>query len=265
MFSMKTLAYQGVHGAYGEKAVNKLGLQPIPYSTFTKCVNMAENGDVDAALLPIENTTEGDVGEANDLLLSTTLNILSEIYLPISHCLIGTGLEKDVTTVYSHQQALGQCRKMLANKITISINDTAEAVKLVKKLDDKCNAAIASSDAANIYNVPIIREHVNDVSENYTRFVMLGHGKTKPTGNDKTTIRFKLANEPRALYSVLGVIGDVNLSRIESRPLKTGKWEYYFLVDFVGYYDDQNIVNILKQLETKTDALHIIGSYPSFK
>ena len=262
---MKTLAYQGVRGAYGEKAVKCLGMQPIPCDTFTKCVNMAESGDVYAALLPIENTTEGDVGESNDLLLSTTLNILAEIYLPILHCLIGTGLEKDVTIVYSHQQALGQCRKMLADKATIPISDTAKAVQLVKKLDDKHNAAIASIEAANIYNVPIIREHVNDVSENYTRFVMLGRGKTKPTGNDKTTIRFKLSNEPRALYSVLGVIGDVNLSRIESRPLKTGKWEYYFLVDFVGHYDDQNIVNMLKELKTKTDALHIVGSYPAFK
>ena len=260
---METLAYQGVPGAYGEKAVKRLGLQPIPCSTFTECVTMAENGNVDAALLPIENSTEGDVGESNDLLLSTALNILSETYLPVSHCLIGTGLESEVTTVYSHQQALGQCRKMLVNKKTISIGDTAEAVQLVKKLGSRHNAAIASYEAACIYKVPIIRKHVNDVSENYTRFVMLGHGKPKPTGADKTTIRFKLPNEPRALYSVLGVMGNVNLTRIESRPLKTGKWEYYFLVDFTGHRDDQNIVNILEQIQTKTEALHVVGSYPS--
>ena len=260
---MHTIAYQGIPGAYGEEAAKRLGLDPMPCRSFTECVRMAEDGNADAALLPVENSTEGSVGESNDLLFNTNLEIMREMRLPVSHCLIGFGKEEDVATVYSHQQALGQCRAMLAHRTAVQIGDTAEAVKLVKSLGDKHAAAIASRQAASIYGVPIIRERINDVAENYTRFVMLGRDRPKPTGTDKTTLRFTLPNRPGALHSALGVMNDVNMTRIESRPLKTGKWEYGFIIDFVGHRDNQAVAGMLERLQKKTEKLHVLGSYPT--
>lgn len=258
---MQTASYPGIPGAYVEEAAERLGFKPMPCSSFADCVDMAANGDADAALLPVENSTEGSVGESNDLLLHTNLDMVREIRLPVSHCLIGFGKEKDVKTVYSHWQALGQCRKALAGHVTVSTSDTAGAVKQVSGMKDGSSAAIGSKKAARIYGVPVIREHVSDVRENYTRFVALGRGRPKPTGNDKTTIRFMLPNEPGALHSALSVMTGVNMTRIESRPLKTGRWEYHFLVDFKGHRDDGTVTDVLERLRENTESLRVLGSY----
>ncbi len=163
---MQTASYQGIPGAYGEEAAERLGFRPISCRSFAECVHLVENGEVDAALLPVENSTEGSVGESTDLLLHTNLDMVRKIRLPVSHCLIGFGKEKNVKTVYSHWQALGQCRKTLAGHATVSTSDTAGAVKQVSGMKDGSSAAIGSKKAARIYGVPVIREHVSDVREN---------------------------------------------------------------------------------------------------
>ena len=263
--TMTLLAYQGIPGSYSEKAARKTNFDLVQCKSFSECMCMVENGDVDLALLPIENSTDGGVSDANDLLVKTSLNITSEIYLSVSHCLIGFGKKKDVKRIYSHQQALHQCSKLVTGRETIQTTNTAESVKMIKALNDRTVAAIASKEASNIYGVPVIEEHVNDVSENYTRFLTLGRDESGKTGNDKTTIHFILLNELGSLHSVLSVLlmNGINVTRIESRPLKTGRWEYGFIVDFTGHRNEQRIDEMLKRLMPKTKLLHVLGSYPS--
>lgn len=257
-----SIAYPGMKGSYSESVAKRLCTTPVSCATFAEAVKLAENGGTDTALLPIENTTEGGVGESNDLLFETELKILSETYLRVNHCLIGIGNEKSVKTVYSHPQALGQCRKFINDKKTVPVYNTAWAVEMVKKLNDETVAAIASQEAARLHGMKVIRSNINDVQKNYTRFLLLG--KELPMAvrkNPKTTICFMLEHEPGALAKIIHEMRGVNLTRIESRPIKSGEWEYGFVVDFVGHEADPGINVMLKTLKGKTKSMKVLGSY----
>ena len=266
---MLRAAFQGERGAYSEAAAVhffKKDVQTMPYPTFYEVLESAEQSKSDYAILPIENSLEGSVGESYDLLLTTKLNVVGEIYYRIKHCLIGfDGLEK-IDTVYSHPQALGQCRKFIQkHKLkAIPTYDTAGSVKILLELKKDNLACIASKNAAEIYKVPVIKEGIEDNVNNYTRFLVLTNKKLEKTRGDKTSIIFSIKHIPGALYSILEKFNEnkINLTKIESRPTKTTPSEYNFYVDFEGSHDDPPVQNMLEKIKHDTLFLKVLGSYP---
>ena len=265
---MNKISFQGENGAYSQSAAQKNfhdEIETISCSTFKQVIEHTEAEKTNYSILPIENSIEGTVGESYDALYSSNLYAVGEIYHKIEHCLIGNGNLEDVDTVYSHPQALGQCRNFLQNYSykTVPTYDTAGSVKIIKDLE-KNNACIASRNAAHIYNVPIIKENIENESNNYTRFLILSKEKKDATGKDKTSIIFSIKHEPGTLYQIIKRFSDhqVNLTKIESRPKIGTTWEYNFYVDFIGHESNENVKQILTELKENTSFLKIIGSYP---
>ena len=266
---MLKVAFQGERGAYSEAAAMvffKNSIETTPYPTFHEVLESTEAGKTDYAVLPVENSLEGSVGESYDLLLNTKLHATGEIYHKIRHCLIGfDGFEK-IDTVYSHPQALGQCRKFIQDHHfkAVPTYDTAGSVKILLELKKDNISCIASRRAAEIYNVPIIKEGIEDNFNNYTRFLVLSNQKQDGTSKDKTSIIFSIKHTPGALYNVIEKFhaNKINLTKIESRPTKTTPWEYNFYVDFEGNQNDKNVQDALEKIKPNTIFLKILGSYP---
>jgi prephenate dehydratase len=266
---MLKASFQGERGAYSEAAAShffKDNLETIPYPTFYDVLESTEKGRTDYSVLPIENSLEGSVGESYDLLLSTSLNVVGEIYYRIQHCLLGFDELKKIDTVYSHPQALGQCRRFIQeHKLKpIPTYDTAGSVKILLEIKNKNAACIASKTAAEIYKVPIIQENIEDNANNYTRFLILAKQKHQKTEKDKTSIIFSIKHIPGALYRILEKFNSnkINLTKIESRPTKSTPWEYNFYVDFEGHESEPHIGDVLTRIKDETIFLKVLGSYP---
>ena len=269
---MNRISFQGERGAYSEAASISFfegEIETIPCSTFANALKNTENGASDYSILPVENSLEGSVGESNDLLLETSLNAIGEIYYRIRHCLIGTGSIGDIDTIYSHPQALGQCRQLIQEHSfkTIPSYDTAGSVKIIKDLNKDNIACIASSSAAKIFGIPIIQEGVEDNLNNYTRFLVFSKVKNEKTENSKTSIIFSVKHEAGALYNIINEFYQykINLTKIESRPNRNTPWEYNFYVDFEGHQNDSMIKEMIQKLRDNTLFLKILGSYPIAK
>ena len=277
---MNRVSFQGERGAYSEVAsfsfFGRMKIETIPCPTFADTLKNTESDVSDYSILPIENSLEGSVGESNDLLLSTKLNAVGEIYHRIHHCLIGTGSVRDIDTVYSHPQALGQCRKFIQENSlgTIPTYDTAGSVKIIKNLNKNNVACIASKNAAEIFDVPIIQEGVEDNANNYTRFLIFSRENNEQlvqngskAENSKTSIIFSVKHEAGALYQIIKEFyqNKINLTKIESRPDKNTPWQYNFYVDFIGHQDDSSIKDVLQKLRNHSTFLKILGSYPTAK
>ena len=266
------VSFQGERGAYSEAAAKsffKEQIETTPQTTFAEVLESTSNDKTLYSVLPVENSLEGSVGESYDLLYSTSLNATGEIYHRIEHCLIGTGNINEIDTVYSHPQALGQCRKFIEkhNMKTIPAYDTAGSVKMVKELNKDNCACIASKDAAEIYNMPIILDNIANNLNNYTRFLILSKESNSETGNDKTSIIFSIKHEPGSLFRIIENFhkNNVNLTKIESRPTKANTWEYNFYVDFEGHQSNSKILEMLDTIKQDTLFMKILGSYPSAK
>jgi len=269
---MKRVSFQGEPGAYSEAAAVSFfddKIKTIPCPTFAKVLKNTEDNESDYSILPIENSLEGSVGESNDLLLATNLTTMGEIYHRIQHCLIGTGSIEDIDTVYSHPQALGQCRQFIQKNSlkTIPSYDTAGSVKIIKDLNQSSAACIASKNAAKIFGVPVIQEGIEDNANNYTRFLIFSKEKSNTTENSKTSIIFSVKHESGTLYQIINEFYQqkINLTKIESRPNKNTLGEYNFYVDFEGHQDDSTIKDVLQKLSDNTTFLKILGSYPIAK
>lgn len=269
---MINVSFQGERGAYSEAAARSLfneNIKTASFATFAEVLDSTTKDKTEYSILPVENSLEGSVGESYDLLYSTSLNATGEVYHRIEHCLIGTGKIDDVDTVYSHPQALGQCRKFIEeHKMkTIPTYDTAGSVKIIKELNEKNCACIASKTASVIYDVPIIAENIANNLNNYTRFLILSKKESAITGNDKTSIIFSIKHESGSLYRIIESFhkNNVNLTKIESRPTRTNTWEYNFYVDFEGHQKDSKISEMLDKIKQDTLFLKILGSYPSAK
>jgi len=269
---MKRISFQGERGAYSEAAsISFFGneIDAISCSTFADALKNTENDKSDYSVLPVENSLAGSVGESNDLLLSTKLNAVGEIYHRIHHCLIGNGSIGDVDTVYSHPQALDQCRQFIQENSlkTVPSYDTAGSVKIIKDLNKNNAACIASKNAAKIFDVPVIKEGVEDNVNNYTRFLVFSKESNDKTENNKTSIIFSVKHEAGALYQIISEFYQhkINLTKIESRPNKNTAWEYNFYVDFEGNQNDSSIKDVLQTLRANTTFLKILGSYPIAK
>ena len=265
------VAFQGERGAYSESAVYAFFGEPIevePCKDFKTVFENVKRQNVHYGVVPVENSIEGSVNQTYDLFLDYDLKVKGEVIVKIAHCLIAnpTATLKDVKTVYSHPQALAQCRNYLErqNWELIPTYDTAGSVKLIKEKNLINAAAIASEKAAEIYGMKILAKDVADNLENYTRFFVLSNDDSIVTGNDKTSIIFSAIHQPGALYHALGEFAkrNINLTRIESRPTKQTPWEYNFYLDFEGHKNDPHCNEALKALEKYAKFVRILGSYP---
>ena len=258
------VSFQGEYGAYSEEAARKYPgtVETVPAATFIDALRLVERGNTERAIIPVENSTEGSVGEAYDAirLKMEEVCIVGETYLHIRHCLIGnTDDISRIDTIYSHPQALGQCRRFVAKYRTIPTHDTAGGVRIIAENGSPNLAGIASRQAAKYYNRTIVRENISDISHNYTRFVVLERHNASLQDGNKTSITFTLPHKPGSLYNALERLLPVNLTKIESRPDRTGGWSYIFFVDFVG---DSKVRNaVIDSLRKKCSTLNILGSY----
>ncbi len=266
---MNKVSFQGEHGAYSESAAKKFfgeKIEAVPSKTFEDALKNTENNNSKYSILPVENSIEGSVGQSIDAIANTDLHSIGEVYLKVEHCLIGTGKIDDVETVYSHPQALGQCSNFIQSKKlkTVPTYDTAGSVKIIKEMGDIHSASIASNDAGILYDVPIIKQGIENNSNNYTRFLIFSKTYSEENTNDKTSIIFSVKHQPGALHKILKEFNDnkINLTKIESRPNKNTNWEYNFFVDFLGHSSNSKIKSVLDSIEKNTIFLKIIGSYP---
>ena len=264
------IAYQGEPGAYSEAAIYEIfgnDVQSLPCETFEDVFYLVEKNDAEYGMLPIENSVTGSLHRNYDLLLDHPLFIVGEYSLRVRHCLIGLPGAKihQIRKVISHPQGIGQCEKYLRqlNVQTEAVYDTAGSVKMVKEAGDASLAAIASNWAAKLYNMQILEEGIEDNPANFTRFLVLGREPATPQGKAKTSIVFTLRNIPGALFKALSVFAlrDIDLTKIESRPLVGKPWEYLFYIDFVGSTGEAYVQRALENLNEYALTLRELGSY----
>lgn len=267
------LAYLGPAGTFSEEIALKYTrgtcLEPKPYSAIDQIFLAVEKKEAACAVVPIENSLEGTVNLTLDLFSrGTPVKIRGELLLKVKHCLLarpGEDLGK-IQEIYSHPQALAQCRlfldKNLPGAARISTSSTAEAVKLVSQSEGK--AVIASRRAAELYNLEVLRENIQDESPNITRFLLLALQDAPRTGYDKTSLLMGLPDYPGSLYHALGVFARhmINLTKIESRPVRGDLGKYIFFLDVEGHRSEQTVVEALKELREIALFVNILGSYP---
>jgi len=267
------VAFQGEAGAYSEQAVFEYfgGVEAVPCESFEAVFDAVNSGDCESALIPIENSLAGSIHQNYDLLLRHNLYIIGEYLLRVHHCLIALpGVKKaDIKKAISHPQALGQCAGYLRNHNIKAEQayDTAGSVKILKESGAHDMAAIASRRAAELYGMQILEEGIEDDPENYTRFLAIQSGPNIPEGEAKTSIVFTLKNVPGALFKALSVFAlrDIDLTKIESRPLVGKPWEYLFYIDFIGATHEDPTKRALDHLGEYAVTLRVLGSYPRFK
>ncbi len=272
--TMVKAAFQGELGAYSEEAAIQYfdsSIETTPCRDLTDVFEKVETGSVDYGIVPIENSLEGDVNQTFDLLLSSDLKVRGEINLKINHCLIAdpsTRLES-IEKVYSHPQALAQCRNSLKELGLESVPtyDTAGSVKMIREKNLLDVAAVASQRAAVIYGMKVLEEGIQDNPFNYTRFLVLSKEDAVPTRADKTSIIFTTKHIPGALYKALEVFAsrNINLMKIQSRPTREKPWSYNFFTDFEGHRKDTVCREALEDLRSKSLFVKVLGSYPKAK
>ncbi len=266
------VAFQGEAGAYSEEAGFGYFDAPemIPQESFEAVFTAVASGACQSGLIPIENSLAGSIHQNYDLLLRYDLHIVGEYFLRVRHCLIGfPGVElPEIERVISHPQALGQCAGYLRKlgMKTEPVYDTAGSVKMLKAGGERTTAAIASKRAAEIYKMQVLQESIEDNPENYTRFLEIALEPVAPAGEAKTSIVFTLKNQPGALFKALSVFAlrDIDLTKIESRPLAGKPWEYLFYVDFIGAVGDETVKRALDHLGEYALMLRVLGSYTRF-
>ncbi|MEP7338350.1 MAG: prephenate dehydratase [Acidobacteriota bacterium] len=268
------VAFQGELGAFSSQAARKLlgdGITLAPCETFDQMFASVENGQSDYCLAPMENSLFGSVYQNYDLLLKHNLTIVGEISLRIVHNLIappGVKLEA-VERVYSHPVALAQCQKFLASHPamkSVEAYDTAGSVKMLMESREAGAAAIASAAAAEVYGAQILAAGIEDDQQNFTRFLLLARAAeaSKPSPEaDKTSIVFALEHRTGALFRAMAVLAlrEIDLMKIESRPLIGRPWEYSFYVDFIGNTAEPRVQNALAHLAEFATNVKVLGCY----
>ncbi len=225
-----------------------------------------EKERADYAVVPIENTTEGMVNYTLDMFMDSDLKICAEIMIEVHHNLASRGTINNIEKLYSHPQTLAQCRNYLEEKLSnvkiVEVESNARAAQLAA--EDIHSAAIASTVAAEMYNLNILVSRIEDLTNNYTRFLVIGRNDSAKSGADKTSILFSIKDRVGALYDMLLPFRKehINLTKIESRPTKKKAWEYVFFVDLIGHREDANIKKALAELEKECLFLKVLGSYP---
>lgn len=269
--------FQGELGAFSQEAARRLlgdDAQVVPFQKFEEVFQAVAGAKIDAAVIPIENTLHGSVHENYDHLLNYELRIVGETNVRIVHNLIAAeGVKfKDVRRVFSHPVALNQCLTFFSDRPGIEkvpFYDTAGSVRMVVAENLRDAGAIASSVAAGIYGAKILKRSIEDDRRNFTRFFLL-NGKTDVPPREpqsktwKTSLVFTTRNVPGALFRSLSAFAlrDINMMKIESRPLRGKPWEYLFYLDLIGREDEPRVQNALGHLRELADLLRVLGSYP---
>ena len=253
-----------------EAAVQFFGsaVDSLPCATPDEACRAVVCGDADYAVIAIENSIHGLVPANLDLLANSPLSICAEIEIEIHHCLMSNAPLGEISKIYSHEQALAQCKTWLGAHLPsatlVPVSSTAKGAQMAAQEDGA--AAISSPLAADIYGIGIVARNIEDISGNKTRFWVVGGGdKTpKPSGRDKTSLTFLTPHKPGALVEVLGVFAahGVNVMMIQSRPSRQAAWEYRFFADVQGHASDENVQSALENLKSHTISLKVIGSYP---
>ena len=269
----KQLAFLGPPGTYTEQASVNYDAAAVllPYRTIPLVASAVESGEADEGVVPIENSVGGSVSVTLDLLIhESSLLIRQEIFLPIKHFLVGrpgTRLE-DIEVIYSHPQALEQCRRYMAEHFggvhEAASMSTAAAVEDMFQGEGRA-AAIATERAAELYDAEVLASGIADYANNTTRFVVLASEDHPSTGDDKTSICFTFGGDnPGVLHSALGELAsrNINLTKIESRPTRAALGEYIFLVDLQGHREDEAMKNALNSLREISTLFKVFGSYP---
>jgi len=267
-----TIAYLGPQATFTHlAAMNQFGSSAtyVPSDRLDTIFSEVEMGRADYGVVPIENSMEGVVTHTLDLFVDSYVNICGEILLEIHHCLMSKGKDiGKIKKVYSHPQPVAQCRlwleRNLPNIIHYEVSSTARAAEMAAK--EKGAAAIASEAAAGLYKLNMLARSIEDNKNNYTRFLIIGRAKRKRSGSDKTSILVSIKDRVGALYHILEPFEKekINLTKIESRPLRKRAWEYVFYMDFEGHIEDKNIVRTIEKLKKNVLFLKILGSYPKW-
>lgn len=265
------VVFQGTDGAYSQAAMHKFfskDVNSFHVQTFRDAMEAIEEGSADFAVLPIENSSAGMVSEMYDLLEEFENYIVGEVILPINHYLVGTENTtlESIERVYSHPQALMQCSKFLNRHGSwqqIGAANTAVAAKKILNENDPTQAAICSEHAAEIYGLKILEEKINHNHNNSTRFIVVTNQKIFLKRAQKISICFEVAHESGSLYHLLShfIYNDLNMTKIESRPIEGKTWEYRFFVDFEGNMGDAAVKNAIRGLREESKSLKILGNY----
>ncbi len=264
------VGFLGPEGTFTHAAVLKHfghSARCTPLAGIDDVFREVEAGGCQYGIVPVENSIEGVINHTLDMFMDSNLKICGEVELRIHHHLLAKceGIS-GVARVYAHQQALAQCRRWLNNNLPkverLPVSSNAEAARRAS-LEENC-AAIAGEAAGEIYGLQCLASNIEDSPDNTTRFLVIGHQITPPSGNDKTSLIFSTPNQPGALHTVLAAFAEhgISMMRIESRPSRRGMWEYFFFVDIDGHCKDERVIQALQALNQRVSMLKLLGSYP---
>jgi chorismate mutase/prephenate dehydratase len=269
--SVLTVAYLGPQGSFSEQAAFEHfghAVTRLRCDSFDEVFRAVEAGQANVGMVPVENSTEGAVNRTLDLLLNSPLKVLGERSIKIHHNLLTqSGTLDGVTRVMAHPQALAQCQSWLTQHYPKLVRDAAssngEAARIASL--DPTVAAIAGSTAAQAWNLEVVASGIQDDPQNRTRFLAVGAIETLPSGSDKTSIILAVPNRAGAVYDMLAPLAanKVSMTRLESRPARTGQWEYYFYVDLEGHRNEPSVAQALAELKKQVAFFKVLGSYPS--
>jgi chorismate mutase/prephenate dehydratase len=270
-----TIAFLGPLGTYSEEAALKqfgLGRGAVVCGSIDEVFRTLEANQADYGVVPVENSTEGAIGITLDLLLSSPLKICGEITLPIHHCLLSKQNDiSQISHVFSHSQSLSQCHEWLNKTLPSAqreaVTSNARAAQMIHDLvstDGTFAAAIASKRAAELFNLNILAENIEDDAKNTTRFLVLGKHDVAASGTDKTSIVMTTKNKPGAMIDLLEPLSrhGVSMTKLESRPSRQSLWDYVFFVDIEGHQTDAKVQAALQELQMRASFLKVLGSYP---
>ncbi len=264
------IAYLGPEGTFTQSAALKHfghSVTTVPMSSIPDVFNSVESDHADFGLVPVENSTEGVINHTLDMFFDSRLKVCGEVEIRVHHHLANQSQDASkIRHIYSHQQSFAQCRRWLdqnfpgQDRITVSSN--GEAARLARQEPDA--AAICGLPAVEAFGLKICHENIEDVSDNTTRFVVIGNQDIAPSGSDKTSLLISARNEPGALLGLLQPLADhgISMNKIESRPAPNRKWEYMFFVDVDGHQQDSNIIDAMEDLKRQAAFLKVLGSYP---
>lgn len=268
--SQLRVAFLGPKGSFSEQAaLEHFGhfVHSIPCQNFEEIFRLVEVGEADVGMVPVENSTEGAINRTLDLLLNSSLKVLGERSIAVHHNLMTqSGTLDGVTRIMAHPQALAQCQVWLASHhpdIQLdAASSNAEAARIAAS--DATVAAIAGKKAADSWGLQIVNASIQDDAQNRTRFLAIGNIECLPSGNDKTSIILAVPNRAGAVHEMLAPFAahQVSMTRLESRPARTGQWEYYFYVDLLGHKDETAVQSALAELKQQVAFCKVLGSYP---
>jgi chorismate mutase/prephenate dehydratase len=264
------VAYLGPEATFTHQAsIRRFGssLRYSPQKTITDVFIEVSKGRAEYGVVPVENSTEGVVTHTLDMFVDSDLKIVSQIVLPVQHCLVSNYTRAQIKRLYAHPQALGQCRVWVQNNLpraeVIETSSNARSAEFAAK--EKSSAALAGILAAEKYGLSVLEYDIQDNAANATRFLVLGRQCSPPTGHDRTSIMVSITHKVGALPSALAVLRRcrINMTKIESRPSKRKAWEYFFFIDVDGHIQDKKVQTALLRLAEHCNFVKVLGSYPN--